>query len=213
MIFPSQFRGFHVKAQEFKFTTSGAVQTWTRPSGISLVSILLVGAGGYGGYSGNDEYGGGGGGETLLYSVPITTDLRVIIGEGGGAVADAGEDSFIKDTSNNILLQARGGGFGSKDNNSGTIIGGLGGGTGGGSFIEGTNAVGGGDGGGTGHPNGYPGVVGGLIAVPGGEGKSKGGGGGYSSLYGMGGYGQRLGDTSPGSPLGLHGYCIIKWIS
>lgn len=58
------------------FTSSGV---WTRPAGIEIVKIILVGAGGGGGIN----RGGGGGGEIIWKEVPVNSNMTVIIGAGG----------------------------------------------------------------------------------------------------------------------------------
>ena len=68
-----------------EFSSSG---TWTRPNAdIKVVSFIMCGGGGQGGYYSQGTYyggGGGGGGEIVSGSLPVTGNLTITIGAGGG---------------------------------------------------------------------------------------------------------------------------------
>jgi hypothetical protein len=75
--------------------------TWSKPQGISMIYILIIGSGGGGGGGGQTSYttGGGGGGSsgvaTFLYPasfLPHTLYVSVAIGGAGGAVETNGGD-------------------------------------------------------------------------------------------------------------------------
>lgn len=82
------------------FDTPGVGQTWTKPPGVSVVHIVLIGGGGGGGggraqtAAGQNAAGGGGGGgggmtEVTLPASALTATCRVDVGGGGigGAAA------------------------------------------------------------------------------------------------------------------------------
>ena len=115
------------------YTSSG---TWTAPSGVSMVEILLVAGGGAGGFAGGA--GGGGGGGVLYnggYTVTPSSTISITVGAGGSGAGNAsggngGDTSFGS-------LTATGGG-------------------GGGSYNSGRNGSNGGSGGGGAGPKGVP---------------------------------------------------------
>jgi len=65
------------------FTFTGAVETWTVPTGVSVIEVHAVGAGGGGGRSGGSTAGGGGGYVTGVLTVSPGQQLDVLVGEGG----------------------------------------------------------------------------------------------------------------------------------
>jgi hypothetical protein len=103
------------------FTSSG---TWTRPSGINFVKIIVVGGGGGSGgcaatgASDNAEAGGGGAGGTAIKLLDVSSiaSSTITVGAGGtaGSAGDnngsAGGDSSWADGTNTIT--GSGGGFG-----------------------------------------------------------------------------------------------------
>ena len=71
------------------FTSSG---TWTKPSGIKLVRVIVTGGGGAGkGNYGNNSAGGGGGG-TAIKTIDVTSisSVTVTVGAGGASSQDGG---------------------------------------------------------------------------------------------------------------------------
>ncbi|MEK7134521.1 MAG: glycine-rich domain-containing protein [Patescibacteria group bacterium] len=93
------------------FTSSG---TWTKPTGVDVVEVLLVGGGGGGGRAvAASNVTGGGGGQVKVQSVPVTGNITVTIGAGGAAGASNGTNG--SDGSNSTfgsLLTALAGGGG-----------------------------------------------------------------------------------------------------
>ena len=95
---------------------------WYKPSGITMVYIECIGAGGGGGnaYSGGSAAGAGAGGafaRQLFPAESLPDSLAVVVGTGGeeGASGSAGGLSKVTDTSTSpdkIILQAFGGGGG-----------------------------------------------------------------------------------------------------
>ena len=75
------------KAEEF--TADG---TWTKPSNVEWIDVILVGGGGGGGGSdtGAESGGGGGGGQVMTRRKRVTDNVTVVIGDGGagGAAGD-----------------------------------------------------------------------------------------------------------------------------
>ena len=103
--------------------------SWTAPTGVTQVEVLVVGGGGGGGYNG----GGGGGAGGLLYSAAYTvvpgTSYTVTVGTGG--VGGSGSTVLGSVGTNSVFdaLTASGGGGGnSRSTTSGTTAGGSGGG-------------------------------------------------------------------------------------
>ena len=130
------------------FTSTGA-STWTCPTGITSVEVLVIAGGGGGG--GTRSYGGGGGGaggggavHVSSYSVVADTEYDITVGAGGAGGSDQGTNG--SDTVFNVnaegsgsTLTAKGGGSG------GTKVDGSG---------SGSNGGDGGSGGGGGHRDG-----------------------------------------------------------
>jgi len=157
------------------YTTPGSY-TFTIPAGVTEISAVAVGAGGYGGDqgSGNGPGGGGGGGGALAYKnawkVVPGDSMTVEVGAGGTGPSNPGGDSTL--SYEGLTLTAGGGssgGNGSQNSNGGL------GGSGGqpsGYFDGGGNGGNGGDGGPNDGDDGNPG--------------SGGGAGGYSGNGGAG---------------------------
>jgi hypothetical protein len=91
--------------QYLSFTTSG---TFTVPTGLSSVDVLVVGAGGgVGNNPGPGGLGGGGaGGLIFVPSFPITPGTPISVTVGCGAAGSNGQDSVFE------TLTAKGGGYG-----------------------------------------------------------------------------------------------------
>ena len=160
--------------------------TWTVPSGVSMVQVLVVGGGGGGGY----EFAGGGGGGAANYdaafSVTPGASVTVTIGVGGAAApnisskgVNGGQSAFGAKTA------IGGGGGGSNGNKNGAD-----GGSGGGAAYKTSSGTGGvgnpGKDGGTAGSNGGGG--GGGMGVAGSNGATNVGGNGgngvdYSAIF------------------------------
>jgi len=108
------------------FTASG---TWTRPTGVTEVSLLLVAGGGSGDY--NTDVGGGGGEVGVYKNVYVSSDLTIGVGAGGAPSTGNGGDTII--TGTDVFLRVKGGkagssgGAGGGDNSAVTCQGGQGG--------------------------------------------------------------------------------------
>lgn len=183
-------------AAKMDYQNFDASGTWTKPSGYSASSRVLLeawGAGGSGGRAGAGDGGGGGGGGGYVYRWAILSDLgateTITIGAGGASrTVDNTDGAVGGNTTIGTLLTAYGGGGG-----DGTVSGnGCGGGGGGGNLSAGATAVdeAGGNGGNS------VGGAGGAIAGDVGGSSSYGGGGGGSaqsvgggSVHGGGGGG------------------------
>jgi hypothetical protein len=103
--------------------------SWTAPTGVTQVEVLVVGGGGGGGYNG----GGGGGAGGLLYSAAYTvtpgTSYTVTVGAGGAPSSASANVASVGSNSVFDALTAYGGGGGnSRSTTSGTTAGGSGGG-------------------------------------------------------------------------------------
>ena len=103
--------------------------SWTAPTGVTQVEVLVVGGGGGGGYNG----GGGGGAGGLLYSAAYTvvpgTSYTVTVGTGGAP--SSASVNLASNGTNSVFdsLTAIGGGGGNSRSVSGSILaGGSGGG-------------------------------------------------------------------------------------
>jgi hypothetical protein len=114
------------------FTEIGE-HTWTVPSGVTKVDVLVVGGGGGGGRGSNNGGGGGGAGGLIIeenYSISSGEEIVIIVGEGGdgkspgeGGGDNGGDSSFAS------LVAIGGGGGGSYSGaNSSANDGGSGGG-------------------------------------------------------------------------------------
>jgi uncharacterized repeat protein (TIGR02543 family) len=122
-----------------RFTNPG-VTTWSAPTGVSAVDVLVVGGGGGAGF---DAAGGGGGGavvERLGQSVTPGSSYSIAVGAGGatsqsvgGQAQDGGSSTF------GTITAVGGGGGGSKNANGRGVIGA--GGGGGGHANPGNNGV------------------------------------------------------------------------
>jgi len=192
------------------FQPTGAVQTWTVPTGVTAIYVDLAGA------QGGASYGGGGGGAELTGTLSVTPGetLNIIAGAAGGAGqqyftgAGGGGGSFIYTTADLAGIRAAAGGGGGASSNTGasaanTTASGTNGGSGGGAGGTDGNAGGAGTasspyvqtspaGGGGGVLSGGilgGGGAGGTPAGGGGGGYSGGGGGSFSIGGGNGGGG------------------------
>jgi hypothetical protein len=127
------------------FKNTGAVDTqvtysWTRPTGVTAVDVLVVGGGG----SGGARHGGGGGAggfvQTDAYSISSAATVSIAVGAGGNGSINyygtIGQASFFKSLSNG--LTALGGGAGANHPTAGS--GGSGGGAGSGQTPGGVTA-------------------------------------------------------------------------
>lgn len=67
-----------------EFTNIGST-SWTPPSGVTQVRVLVIGGGGGGGAGGGGTCGGGGGGYAVgVYTVNSSTSYSIAVGKGGG---------------------------------------------------------------------------------------------------------------------------------
>jgi hypothetical protein len=170
---------FAVSPVAIQFTSTGAVQTWSVPTGVTKITVDL--AGGQGGAS----YGGGGVGAELTGTLSVTpgSTLNIVVGGYGSngreysLGAGGGGGSFIYTTADTSgILAAAGGGGGQASNDFATS------GSTGTSGLPGKN-------GGAGGTNGSGGVAGtaggggGLLT----DGTSNSGGGGRSLANGAAG--------------------------
>ena len=95
------------------FTTAGTPNTWTVPSGVTAIQLLVVGGGGGGGIDGGS--GGGGGGAYQTSSTPVTPGASYSLYVGsGGAYGNYGVTSPGNGESSTITI-------------NGTVFAGLGG--------------------------------------------------------------------------------------
>ena len=179
---------------------------WMVPSDVTSICILCIG-GGAGADAGNS---GGGGGLTWINDVPVTPGTQLTVRQGktggrngsGGGDTD-GQDSYVKDTSGNIIIKAQGGkkgqnysgGSGGDDiNNIGAAYQSLtyGGNRGGHGDHHGGGSGGKGGGGGAGGYSGHGGD-GGSTCNSGEDGEGGGGGGGGGHCHQDGGQGGGVG--------------------
>ena len=179
------------------FTSTGA-STWTCPSGVTQVEVLIVAGGGGGG---GEHYAGGGGAGGVVhdedYAVTAGVEYDITVGAGGAANAANGADSVwnVNAEGSGITMTAIGGGrggYGGGGGNPNGQPGGSGGGndndssqSGGGTSTQTspTGAVGYGNDGG--NDTGQAGGGGGGASTAGAQGAStnKGGAGGSGKLF------------------------------
>jgi hypothetical protein len=112
------------------FSTVGSA-TWTAPSGINAVELLVVGGGGGAGH----DVGGGGGAGGLCYgsSYPVTpgSSYSIVVGGGGASSSTSGgKGASGSNSSFGSVVAFGGGGAGSYPGNGAGISGGSGGGGG-----------------------------------------------------------------------------------
>lgn len=126
------------------FTTS---TTWTVPSGVNQVQVFCVGGGGAGGWGSTqkDNFGGGGGGGgfTTTVTSPVISgqQLHIIIGSGGGYMAD-GSDTYISEIQSSRALGGKHGNAGRPPGGGWEGDGGSGGSGGGGGCFYWTGSAG-----------------------------------------------------------------------
>lgn len=172
------------------FTASG---TWTRPTGINRVQVVLIGGGGGGAGGGSGNGGGGGAGAYCEGMVAVTGDVSVTVGAAGAAGNDgnggAGGNSIFPGSA--VTLTAAGG--------AGGISGGAGGaggaGTNGGINITGDAGTAGGS---------REGGDGWLSRIPQKEIYSS-----VNTKYGAGGGGAASGPNAGGA--GIIGAVLVIW--
>lgn len=149
-----------VQTDTFAFTTSGATQTWTKPTSAgSLVRIQCWGGGGGGGCASTGAGGGGGGGgaysDRWMDLADVTSTVSVVVGGGGAGTSTANTAGTAgENTTFGAYVTAYAGGGGGS--NSAGVAGG-GGGGGGGTSAGASGAAGvatGGNGGNVGGGNG-----------------------------------------------------------
>ena len=175
------------------FTTVGTT-TWTAPTGVTSVEVLVVAGGGGGGY----EMGGGGGGGGVLYNsaFPVTPTTVYTVTVGGGGTGRTTNSDNTNNAGNSVFstITAIGGGAGGCNSNpyNGTATGGrpTSGGSGGGSGENSSN----------GRIDGAPGTFGqgfaggGAIEAP----RYQSGGGGGAGGPGKTAVAEGFGDGGPG---------------
>ena len=108
------FLGSGTKQKIEEFTSNG---TWTRPAGVDVVEVWLVGGGG-GGQGGDTTANrpGGGGGQVVHRVLGVTGNITVTIGTGGtGGSSAAGSDGVDSTLTSGASLTAEGGGGGSQN--------------------------------------------------------------------------------------------------
>lgn len=172
------------------FNHTGAVQSWTVPTGVASVRFHLIGAGGGGGRNGTTANGGGGGYATGDYTVTAGAVFDIIVGQGGDRQNGATVNGFSGDTARRNCSYG-GGACGQGSNGYGYAFASGGGRSAvriGGGTDDLVTAGGGGGGGYT-----YAGGAGG--GTTGVSGATTGGGGGTQSAGGAGG-----GPAEPGTP-------------
>ena len=169
--------------------TSGSATTtstsWTCPTGVTSIEVLVVAGGGAGG----GYHGGGGGAGGVIYNsaFPVTpaTSYTVTVGQGGSAATSSANTGNAGNNSVFATLTAIGGGAGLSQSNAAASR--NNGGSGGGAADGGTWLIGGNGTPGQGHQGGA-GIGGGNLTAIGystcGGGGAGGPGGGSESLYG-----------------------------
>ena len=143
------------------FTSSG---TWTKPTGITKVKVIVTGGGGGGGGMGNasDVGAGGGAGGTAIEIIDVSSvsSVAVTVGAGGAEGASTAKGATGATSSFGSYCSATGG-EGGEHGNAGAVAGGEGGvGSGGPIILTGNGGMGGFDGGTNNHP---PGIGGGSF--------------------------------------------------
>ena len=137
----------YIQRDQYDFTTAGAVQSWSKPSGAgSLVRIQMWGGGGGGARCSNTVGGGGGGGGAYLeqwFSIDeLGNSANIVIGAGGaGSTTDNAEGAAGTDTTYTnagVTLTAYPGGGGSANGSTTPYSAG---GGGGGELEAGTSAT------------------------------------------------------------------------
>ena len=176
----------------FAFTTVGTT-TWTAPSGVTSVQVLVVGGGGGGGWHAGGGGGAGGLNDSASYAVTPGTSYTVTVGAGGLGSVNHGSPNCDPPTSGGNsafdTLSAAGGGYGGYSTWAAHFPA-AGGGSGGGGYPDpavltgGTGTSGQGNAGANGVSPGTSGGGGGAGTA----GSSKNGGNGldYSSIFGTG---------------------------
>jgi hypothetical protein len=175
-----------------EFTTAGTY-SWTAPAGVTIVSVVSVGAGSGGVWNGSGGGGGAGGGLGWRNTIRVTPGQTYTVVVGAGSVASAttsskGGDSYFINTTIVAGLGGAGAGSGLTGGIGGSYVG-DGGGNGGNGGTAASSAYGGGGGGAGGYAgNGGNGAT--IHTLPGGNGAGGGGGGGSGSTgAGFGGGG------------------------
>ena len=220
-----QSRKVMMKSQEF--TSSG---TWTRPAGVTVVNLVLVG-GGANGVNGdpgvNTNIGGAGGGAgqvNFLNGISVSGNLAVVVGGPGGNTTVGGYVAVGNTTSSakvGIGYPGSAGGAVGVAGTNGACSGGAAGAgaSGGGGGAGGYNAAGANGANGA-SPGYYQGGFGGAGGGAGGVGSAAGGGcsggagGSGGAGYGAGGGGGGGGCASGGGAggAGAPGYALITWM-
>lgn len=160
--------------------------SWTAPTGVTQVEVLVVGGGGGGG--GNKAGGGGGGGVIYnsAYTVTPGSSYTVTVGAGGAGANGSTNAGSTGGSSVFDALTATGGGGGATDTantpNNGIAGASGGGGARGGTGGAGTAALGFSGGNASNNANGYAGGGGGGAGGPGSNGHGFFGGGGGPGL-------------------------------
>lgn len=182
------------------FTTTGAGQTFTIPTGITAVKVTVVGAGG-GGANYTPCYGtsgGGGAGATAIkYLTGLTpgNTLTVTVGAGGATASSGGTSSVASGTQSITTITSTGGSAG------GTVLGGAGGAASNGDINSGGGYGAIGPGGSSSFGSGSTVAV--AAAVPAATARGAGGGGG--GTYSGGGSNGNTGGA------GAAGVVIFEW--
>lgn len=190
--------------------------TWVCPTGVTSISLVLVGGGG-----GSDSWGGGGGGGALTYTnnyaVSAGTGYTVTVGGGGDSFVTQGGNSWFNTAAITIANGGKKGVAGTSMTGGGG--GGAGGyaGAGGAGSVATTPTYAGGAGGtsaGTSRTGGFSGGAGGggkstnvAVPVPAAVtttfGAGAGGGGAYGQCYGGGGVGLMGAISQSGNPTNI----------